>query len=165
MSWRRVAGVEIWLQSFLASALGWRLWSASRPGRFNSGEIVLDTDCIGGQMGGGYAGGEKSFLLDGIRSPDLLARSSVTVPTALPRLSLSLSLSLCIYIYIERDTHTHTYVNLHVCWRVYVCVCVCVSAARAYMPMRKALSFYIPRVYTMSSVFPSHCLSLSLCAT
>jgi len=41
-------GVEAYLHLFLAVALVGVWWSASRPGRLNFQEIVLDVHCIGG---------------------------------------------------------------------------------------------------------------------
>jgi hypothetical protein len=44
-------GVEIYLHTFLTSALDGREWSASRPGRFNPTERAPVTHWIGGWVG------------------------------------------------------------------------------------------------------------------
>jgi hypothetical protein len=41
-------GVDVYIQIFLTSALVGGEWSASRPGRFTSGEIAPGTHWIGG---------------------------------------------------------------------------------------------------------------------
>jgi hypothetical protein len=44
-------GVEVWLYTFLTSALDGGEWSASQPGRFTPNERAPGTHCIGGWVG------------------------------------------------------------------------------------------------------------------
>jgi hypothetical protein len=44
-------GVEVYIHAFLTSALVGGEWSASRPGRFPSGESVPRTHCMGPRAG------------------------------------------------------------------------------------------------------------------
>jgi hypothetical protein len=70
-----IGWVEVQLNSFLTSALGGGVWSASRPGRFYPRKRA-GTHCTGGWVGPG-AGLDRcgKSRPTGIRSPDLPASS------------------------------------------------------------------------------------------
>jgi hypothetical protein len=59
-------GVDVQMQVFLTSALVGGEWTASRPHRFNPGERVSDTHCIGSWVGP-YM--EKIFYPSATRNP------------------------------------------------------------------------------------------------
>jgi hypothetical protein len=76
-----IGWVEVWLNSFLTSALEGGVWSASRPGRLHPRERA-GIHCTGGWVvpGAGLDRCGKSRPT-GIRSPDLPARSESLYPT------------------------------------------------------------------------------------
>jgi hypothetical protein len=58
---KKYGGKEVQFHTFLTEALDWGEWSASRPGRFTSGERVLGTHLIGGWVD------PRTGLVDGWR--------------------------------------------------------------------------------------------------
>jgi hypothetical protein len=73
-------GVEVKLQAFLTSALDGGEWLASRPGRFDPGEMVRGTHWIGG-WGGPQSRSESSGEVKSTFPAPTRNRSPVVQPS------------------------------------------------------------------------------------
>jgi hypothetical protein len=90
----------------LTSALDEGGWSTPRPGRFTPGNnTVLIVQEAGWAPGPVWTGAEN-LTLTGIRSPDRPARSSVAIPTELPRPTFCTQTNL---IYLQLSEYNYLY--------------------------------------------------------
>jgi len=91
MQWKYIEGLDVYLQSFLTMALGEESAELHASSDLLPGEKKPDTHWIGSWVGP-RAGldvfrKQKHLLpLNGIRTPDRLARSIASIPTTLARL-------------------------------------------------------------------------------
>jgi hypothetical protein len=92
-SYSRIGGVEVYLHTFLTSALDGGEWSASRPGLFTPRERASGTHWTGGWVGlraslNAMVKRKKFPAPAGIRTPDYPVRSSAVYHWAIPAPSL-----------------------------------------------------------------------------
>ena len=83
MPWRKIGGTEVELHSFLTSALDWDEWSTSGADCFNpllrEAASGTHTKEAGSPQEPAWTFRRTEKSLTGIRTPDRLARSRITI--------------------------------------------------------------------------------------